>query len=151
LFWTLVGILVFVIAAFMVQPGMIDRVLSQARVGELPVEVPALGVSSDIPPVGTVWFGPTFNPATFEMDRRVSKAPLGGSIAFVGRLREPANGLQVRLTVAGTPTTLPADEVPDGSEVAGGTLNLLFPGDMKVELVDVGGNVLASGTLSVTE
>jgi hypothetical protein len=106
--------------------------------------------TANLPPKGTVWFGETFDPATFEIENKLTSGKVGDTVAFVGTLTEPGTGIQVRLTTGGITTTVPSDDIPDGSEVAGGTLNLLFAGPMKVELIDVGGNSLASGTLQVT-
>jgi len=69
----------------------------------------------------------------------------------VGRIEEAGTGIQVRITTGGTSVKLPSSGIPDGSDVAGGTLTMIYSGPFEVELVDVGGNVLASGTLSVSE
>jgi len=144
----IVGLVVLVLGVAY-QGGLIDNLTStfNSAANGVDTTVPS---TADIPPAGTVWFGDTFDPSTFEIANRATTGKVGDTLAFVGHLTERGSGIQVRLTMADTTTTVPSDDIPDGSDIAGGTLNLLFAGPMRVEFVDVGGNVLASGTLQVS-
>lgn len=104
----------------------------------------------DIPPAGTIWFAESFDQGTFEMPSRVSSASVGETIAFVGHLTAPGTGIQVRLMQGGSTVIRPNEGIPDGTDFASGTLDLRLAGPLTVELVDEGGNVLASGSLDVS-
>jgi hypothetical protein len=145
---TVRGLIVLLIAGPIViyglnQVGGLGAVLDR-------LQLPQGSRAATLPPKGTVWFGETFDPATFEIEGKVTSGKVGDTLAFVGTLTKPGTGIQVRVMTGGVTTTIPSDDIPDGSEVAGGTLNLLFAGPMKVDFIDVGGNTLATGTLHVT-
>jgi hypothetical protein len=111
----------------------------------------AITSNTSLPPSGTVWFGTRFDPSTFSLSGRSGTARTGTTVAFVGQLSRMVDGsdLTIRLSLDGTPidTSTPGGDFGD---VWGSTFSPIIPGTYKVELVDVGGNVLASGTIVVT-
>lgn len=110
---------------------------------------------ADVPPPGQIWFGSSFDTTTFVLSGRSTTLPLGSQVAFVARLTRPSKGevVGLQLNVGGTPATWPGGTLAAGSDVMGQVLpaaEVYQPGPLRVEVVDVGGNVLASGTVTIS-
>ncbi len=134
-------------AAFLVIRGDLPGVGSSA---------PNSGVSApgNVPPVGQIWFGSTFDPNTFSMSGVVTTVSAGESVALVAQLPQSisAGDASMRVSLDGTVILNQAlSNVKGSGELFGTTVGpFTIAGTYTYEIVDVGGNVLASGTLTVT-
>lgn len=110
------------------------------------------GVSADdVPPTGTIWFGSSFDTQTFALTNRRTSVKTTEPIAIVGHLTRSVdeNDLLLRVTYEGTLVSNTPATLTSGGEVVGFALNPLgTAGSWLYELTDIGGNVLASGTVS---
>ena len=109
---------------------------------------------ADTPPLGAIWFGSTFDPDTLAIRGRTTSTDPSKSLAAVGQLTKTMNGdeLNMRLSFDGTVVSNQALGWSGSGDLWGWTLSpLLAAGDWKVELTDIGGNVLSGGTVTVTD
>jgi hypothetical protein len=106
--------------------------------------------AQDIPPAGGIWFGKSFDPTTFVLTGKHSSVGTQEPSAFVAHLTKSIEGtVTVRASLDGT--FVGATDVPltGSGQVMGLTLGaLVTPGQWTYDVVDVGGNVLASGTVT---
>lgn len=109
-------------------------------------------VGADVPPVGSIWFGTSFDPSSFAMQGRASTATTGSTVALVAHLPRSVSGGEValRVTVDGQPLGTTTINFSGSGELVGLTYTLAFPGAYAFTVADVGGNALASGTLTAT-
>jgi len=118
--------------------------------GHLPASngIPA---SANVPPVGTMWFGRTFDASTLEIQGQSSSFATGASFAWVAHLpRSISSGdANLRVTVDGTTLTTIPFQLSGSGDVVGSTYSAVFAGSWTMALVDVGGNVMASGSFTV--
>lgn len=109
--------------------------------------------AADLPPPGSIWFGRTLDPTTFALSGRTTTAATDAPLAFVARLTRSAKGseMTMRWSWNGSLVTNTGLRWDGEGEVWGGSAGPVSePGDWRLELTDVGGNTLASGTLVVT-
>jgi len=107
--------------------------------------------SADVPSVGSMWFGTTFDASTLEIQGRTSTFATGSSFAWVAHLpRSISSGdASLRITVDGqTIATIPF-QLSGSGDVVGSTYTAVFAGSWSMALVDVGGNIMASGSFTV--
>ncbi len=113
------------------------------------------GTAGSIPDAGQIWFGSSFDTSTFAVAGTTTTATVGQSPVLVAHLtRSIGSGdANYRVYYDSTMITNQALPLSKGSgELYGSTLSpLLLAGTYKYEITDVGGNVLASGTLTVTQ
>lgn len=110
--------------------------------------------SADVPPSGTIWFGQSFNPSTFAMAGRTTSVSRGAPVSMVGNLGRSMkiSDLQIRTSFDGSVVGSQAAAGSGEGEIVGFTLGpLLAAGSWTYEIIDVGGNVLALGTITVTD
>jgi len=109
------------------------------------------GGSSNVPPAGSVWFGSSFDAKSFEIRDRADSFTSGAPVALVAHLSEtvPA-GYAATIDIDGrsTPTTVAPSA---GMDFYGVVIPSAFltPGIHHVRVFDIGGNELASGSLTV--
>jgi hypothetical protein len=112
---------------------------------------PSIPASRNVPPVGSMWFGTTFDASTLEIEGQTSSFATGASFAWVAHLpRSISSGdANLRITVDNqTLTTIPFTLSGSG-DVVGSTYTAVFAGSWTMAVVDVGGNVLAPGSFTV--
>jgi hypothetical protein len=109
--------------------------------------------SGDLPPAGSIWFGSTFDRTTFVLGGRTTIVGTDAPFSFVARLTRSTRGseMAMRWSRDGSLATKSALGWDGEGEVWGGTTGPLSEaGDWRLELTDLDGNTLASGTLVVT-
>lgn len=108
---------------------------------------------ADVPPAGDIWFGDTFDPNTFAISDRMESVSASEGFALVGTVPEAidADELSIRASLDGQQFMHEAANATGSGEVWGFTWTPVHaPGTLTIEYVDIGGNVLASGTIEVT-
>jgi hypothetical protein len=108
----------------------------------------------DVPPEGEIWFGSTFDTETFELSGRTKEVSTTEVFALVGTLPRSVNAseLVIRSVWEGQQVASEPANASGSGEVWGFTYGpLVSPGEWTIEFTDIGGNVLASGTLTATE
>ena len=109
------------------------------------------GGSADEPPAGSIWFGSSFDTKSFEIRDRADSFTSGARVALVAHLSQtvPA-GYAATIDIDGhlTPTTVAPSA---GMDFYGVMIPSAFltPGVHHVRVSDIGGNELASGSLTV--
>jgi hypothetical protein len=140
-----VGLVVAVLVVALIgawQLGLFARLTSSA------------GTAGNIPPTGQIWFGSSFDPSTFALSGITTTARTGSTVALVALLpRSISSGTaNMRVSLNGTLVVNQAVTMTGSGELFGTTAGpFTIPGTYKYELVDLGGNVLASGTLTVAQ
>ncbi len=112
------------------------------------------GSAGNIPPTGQMWFGTSFDPNTFAVSGRTSTTTKGTTVAAVATLpRSVSSGdINMRVSLDGTVIGVQQISMTGSGELFGVTLGPYFVGGAyKYDILDLGGNVLASGSLTVTE
>ncbi len=105
---------------------------------------------ANVPPSGQIWFGPSFDPSTLALSSRVTSVTGSGAFSAVAHLPRSMNGsdLSLREYFNGELITSGALNWSGSGEFWGWSAAPLFaPGSWRFDLVDVGGNILASGTI----
>lgn len=104
----------------------------------------------DVPPAGQMWFGQSFDPQTFAIAGRTSSVGTQQPVALVAHLTRSADTqMTIRASHNGTFVQAAAVPVTGSGDVFGYVLGALVqPGDWRYDVVDVGGNVLATGTVT---
>ena len=116
--------------------------------------VPSLGggpTSADLPLAGEVWFGASFDSTTFELRARATTAPPGQTFALVAHLRQTTSmsNASLRISLDGTTYVNQALGLSGEGDIFGVTYTPPVAGTYRFDVADVGGNVLASGTIMV--
>jgi hypothetical protein len=109
----------------------------------------------DLPPAGVIWFGESFDADTFEIHGRTSTVAADETFRMVAHLEEAVAGDELVMRVSWNGSAVAnqaASEESESGDIWGWTLGPLFQaGSWRYELTDIGGNVLAAGTIEVTE
>ena len=108
---------------------------------------------ADVPPTGTVWFGDGFDPSTFAFIGRKTSAAAGDPVAMVGNVGRSVDpgDLVLRVGLGGEVINSPVSGFGKG-EVWAFQLRpfrATAVGTWTLELTDIGGNVLATGTIDI--
>lgn len=106
-----------------------------------------------IPPAGAIWFGKSFDTDTLAIKGRITKIGATKPFSFVAHLRREmdATDLVMRLYLNGKLLASNRPDMTGTSELWGFAPGPLFSkGKWKYELADIGGNVLAAGTITAT-
>jgi hypothetical protein len=112
------------------------------------------GTAGNIPPTGQIWFGSSFDTTTFALSGITTTARTGTTVALVALLpRSISTGAaSMRVSLNGTLVVNQAVNMNGSGDLFGTTVGpLTISGTYKYELVDLGGNLLASGTLTVSQ
>lgn len=110
--------------------------------------------TADVPPAGDIWFGSAFDTETFELSGRTDTVGATETFALVATLPEvmDAGDLNIRASYNGQQVANEAAQGSGSGDVWGFTYGPTFSaGTWTIEITDVGGNVLASGEIEVTE
>ena len=105
---------------------------------------------ADLPPVGQIWFGTSFDPTTFAVSGRATTFTSGTTVALVAHSpRSIGSGEgNLRITLDGQTINNSALQIAGEGELYGVTYPLPVPGTYTFAITDLGGNVLASGSVT---
>ena len=109
--------------------------------------------AANLPPAGTIWFGSSFDPQTFAIANRLTTLTTNQGFSFVARLPRTmdASQLAIRASLNGQLMTSIAVNAKGSGDTWGFSPGPLFmAGTWKYDLTDIGGNVLATGTITAT-
>ena len=112
------------------------------------------GTAGNIPPTGQIWFGSSFDPSAFALSGITTTARTGTTVALVALLpRSISTGTaSMRVSLNGTLVVNQAVTMTGSGDLFGTTVGpFTIPGTYKYELADLGGNLLASGRLTVSQ
>lgn len=116
-------------------------------------DTPARVSTVGLPPAGIIWFGTTFDPDTLVLAKRITSVGATAPFSFVGHLTREMDGAKLVIRSYWN-SKLVGTSSANGegtSELWGFSPGPLFEkGKWKYELTDIGGNVLASGTITAT-
>ncbi len=144
-----VGVLLFL--AFTIGLGAGFR-SGATSAGGSPASMSVAG--SGIPSAGDIWFGDSFDPSTFVLRTRQTTVRVGETLAVVAHLTQTVSPSQANLQVAVGGATV-VNEGINGltgpSDIIGLTYTAQIAGTYTFRIADVGGNVLASGSITVTQ
>jgi hypothetical protein len=108
---------------------------------------------ADVPPVGQIWFGQSFDPSTMAMSGRTTSVGAQTAFSMVAHLPKSMDGsqLDVRAYLNGDLITTQAANAKGSGDLWGWSAGPLFQtGTWRYEITDLGGNVLASGEVTAT-
>ncbi len=111
------------------------------------------GAAGDTPPSGEIWFGSSFDPTTFALSGITTTLKTGEAAALLAQLpRSVSEGdMSVRVSLDGTVIASEPIAMEGSGELFGVALTPFdVAGSYKYDFVDIGGNLLASGSLTVT-
>jgi hypothetical protein len=151
---TIVAVLVLaivVLGGYALLNNRADQILND--VGDALASINPGGNDANVPPAGAVWFGSSFDPDTLAVRGRTTSVGAQEAFAVVGHLTRSMDGSQVniRMYLDGSLLATNALGGTGSSELWGFSPSPLFqPGEWRYEFTDVGGNVLASGTVTAT-
>lgn len=118
----------------------------------LAVALVGCGVTAkDAPPAGTIWFGTAFDPQTLSLTGKTTTVSTTQPFALVGHLTHSAkvSELSIRASLNGSlVNAVQATGSGEGEVVGFPILPVTVAGDWRYDITDVGGNVLASGTVT---
>ena len=120
--------------------------------GSVPAAAPP-AARADIPPVGAIWFGSSFDPQTFAISSRLTTVTANQGFSFVAHLSRviDASALLIRTSWNGQLVATTPPSAKGSGDLWGFSPGPLFAaGKWKYDLTDIGGNVLATGTLTAT-
>lgn len=101
-----------------------------------------------IPPEGTIWFGTSFDPDSYEVSGRLTSVGPDETFVMVGRLPRSLAGprLVIRAYHDGALTTIAWTSRTDEGGIWGFNLGPIgTPGTWRYEIAEIGGSALASG------
>jgi hypothetical protein len=106
---------------------------------------------ANVPPVGTIWFGRSFDTTTFELSGQADTFGQSGQIAMVAHLSRKIPGGQA-INVAVDGVIVKSDTSSSDYDLFGLTWSAEFfaTGTHSIAVQDVGGTTLASGIVAVT-
>ncbi len=111
-----------------------------------------VGVSG-VPPAGVIWFGTAADPGTFEVSGRTDTTRVGSSVAIVAHLTRAVGvgDVNARISLNGTLVSNTALSLTDGGDLIESTTSpLVLAGFYRYEFTDLGGRVLAAGSITAT-
>lgn len=107
-----------------------------------------------VPPAGEAWFGSSFDTDTFAIRNRKVSVGAHEAFAVVAHLPRTLDGsdLVIRVYLDGSLISTTGANATGSGDIWGFSPGPLFePGTWKYEFTDLGGNVLASGTVTATQ
>ena len=101
-----------------------------------------------------MWFGSSFDTTSNSLLGRSDSLPLGKPVAFVAHLNRPSTGevVGLQLDVGGSLASWTGGKVIAGANLFGGVLPataVFQAGTLTVRVVDIGGNLLSIGTVTI--
>jgi hypothetical protein len=110
----------------------------------------------DVPPGSSVYFGSAYDPTTFAVAGRTTKAKVGAPIVAVGKALAPVDGtgIKIEIKLNGTAKPLrPPDAMDNPTQASFFASDLskdgLTPGTWIISFINPSNRVIASGFLSV--
>lgn len=137
------------VAIVIIGVAMVSGLLWVFR-GQIPVSTGTV-TANDIPPVGQIWFGDSFNTTTFAIAGRKTAVGVQDPFSFVAHLPRSVDGSEIvfRVLYNGALVVTQAANVQGSGDVFGFSPGpLSAAGSWTYQLTDIGGNVLASGTVT---
>lgn len=107
----------------------------------------------DIPPVGVIWFGSSFDPQTFAISSRLTTVTAHQAFSFVAHLPGVMEATKLAIRTSFNDqlvATTPVNATGSGDLWGFSPGPLFAAGEWKYDLTDIGGNILATGTLTAT-
>ncbi len=109
--------------------------------------------SPDVPPAGAIWFGTSVDAKTLAITGKTTSITLGTTVSLVANVGKSVTVADLKLRLSVGSFKHPNRTIK--SDAVGAIFGLSFggigtAGKWKFELLDKGGKVLASGTLTVT-
>lgn len=117
-----------------------------------PAATPAVQ-SANLPPTGVIWFGSSFDTTTFAIAGKTSKVDSHAGFSMVAHLIRAmdASALAMRIYWNGSLVSTTAVNALGSGDVWGFSPGPLFEaGTWRYDITDVGGNVLATGSVTAT-
>lgn len=114
----------------------------------------ATSATSRIPPIGKIWFGSSFDTETLEVSGRLSTVTANQGFSFVAHLPRvmEATALLIRTSWNGDLVATSPLTVSGSGDLWGFTPGPLYAaGEWRYDMTDIGGNVLATGTITATD
>jgi hypothetical protein len=108
----------------------------------------------NVPPEGTIWFGTSFDPDSFDLRGRLTSVGPDEEFVMVGRLPRPMVGsrLVIRSYLDDALIMIAWTTSLDEGATWGFNLGpISMPGTWRYEIAEAGGNALASGLLEATQ
>lgn len=109
---------------------------------------------ANTPPAGTIWFGQSFDPNTFEIRGKTDTVKASVPFAAVAGIGRTVAGdqMNMRVYLDGMLVSTQGLSWTGSGSVWGWSLGPLYQsGSWRYELTDVGGNVLAGGQVEATD
>ena len=109
---------------------------------------------ANIPPEGTIWFGTSFDPDSYEVSGRLTSVGPDEAFVMVGRLPRPLPGsrLVIRGYLDGALITIAWTASNAEGGIWGFNLGPIgMPGTWRYEIAEIGGSALASGEVVARE
>ena len=96
------------------------------------------------------WFGDSFDPTTFAIHTTEGMIPVGGTVALVAHMSHSVSGsVTAQLSYNGQVVSNLSQSMTGSGEIMGTTLGpFRLAGVYTVTYLDVGGNALATGTIT---
>ena len=139
------GLVVGIIALVVIVGGAYFAISTGLGGGSVPT-------TAKVPPVGSIWFGSSFDTSTFELTGQTKTATVGTPIALVGHLPTSVGSGDVNLRVSYNGSVVINQNVSmkGSGNLFGTTLTpMTYAGSYDFAINDLGGNILASGSLTV--
>lgn len=108
---------------------------------------------ANLPPAGVIWFGSSFDPTTFDIHGKTGTISATQAFSAVAHTTRSMKGsdMSIRISFNGTAVASSAVTWQGEGDIWGFSRSaVIAPGFWTYDLVDVGGNVLASGTITAT-
>lgn len=109
-----------------------------------------IGFGSNVPPVGSIWFGDKYDASSMEINQRRSTTLGGQSMVFVAHLpRSIGPGdADLKIAVDGSTFANQPVQITGSGDLVGFTYVPPIVGTYTFTIVDLGGQVLASGSIT---
>jgi hypothetical protein len=108
---------------------------------------------ANVPPAGAVWFGTSFDTQTLAISGRLVSVTANQGFSFVAHLPRvmDASALLIRTSLDGDLVATVPVSATGSSDLWGFSPGPLFAvGAWRYDMTDIGGNVLATGTITAT-
>lgn len=111
--------------------------------------------AQDVPPAGTIWFGTAYDTASFALTSQGTSFRVGTQLAIVANLgRDVGNErITIHAPVGGTDVAVGFADMTSGNQVIADIIpgaEMAVAGAEPFSVQDSGGNVLATGSITLT-
>lgn len=110
--------------------------------------------TQDDPPPGTIWFGTAYDTGDFHLTNRGTTFPAGQQVAVVAHMSTPPGNVAVQLYLGfgGTQVAIATTTFSGQLDIMADLVPAIYfttPGQYPFQAKDAGGNVLATGTVTI--